>query len=82
MKVPVVTTYSFDSEVVVKLCDSYEEAVKYLEETAKEEARIDKEEDGWDTEFFHTDEWDLANITNHFPDRDDTTTFTIARLID
>lgn len=81
MKVPVITTYSFDTEVVVKLCDSDKEAEKYLKEISKEEFRIDKEENGWETEFSHSDDWTSAKIVNHFYDRDDVTTFTIGRLI-
>ena len=48
--IPVVTTYSFDRETPVKLFESDKEAEEYLRKMYEEELRIDREENGYDTE--------------------------------
>lgn len=78
--IPVVTTYSFDRETPVKLFESDKEAEEYLRKMYEEELRIDREENGYDTEGMIEDDGSYAKIINHFPDRDDITEFRIGTV--
>lgn len=78
--IPVVTTYSFDRETTVRLFVSDKEAEGYLRKTYEEELRIDREENGYDTEGMIEDDGSYAKIINHFPDRDDITEFRIGTM--
>lgn len=84
--VAVVSTYSFDNEVVIKLCKSEEAAIAYLKQTFDEEVRIDTEECGYKTEATIDDDGYHAVIINHFDDHDNTTrldiTSDISELLD
>lgn len=78
--IPVVTTYSFDRETPVKLFESDKEAEEYLRKIYEEELRIDREENGYDTEGMIENDGSYAKIINHFPDRDDITEFRIGTM--
>ena len=78
--IPVVTTYSFDRETPVKLFESDKEAEEYLRKMYEEELRIDREENGYDTEGMIEDDGSYAKIINHFPDHDDITEFRIGTM--
>ena len=64
--VPVVVHYSFDSEVPVTFCDSFEAAQEYLKKDYEEEVRIQIEENGHvmneDVWASHSDDWTYASI--------------------
>ena len=45
----VIFEYTFDDEIPVRLFDTLDEAKKFLRDSFNEEVRIDKEENGWDT---------------------------------
>ena len=76
----VVFTYSFDCDSSVYLFDTQDEAIKFMTESYEEELRIDKEENGWNSEGYVTEDDMYAMIVNHFPDRDDITEFHIANV--
>ena len=78
MKYAVVTTYSFDPEILVRLFHSEEAAVAYVKKQVAEELRIETEENGWDAEAEISDDGWTATITTHFyEDQDDVTVFAI-----
>lgn len=62
----VIFTYSFDSEVVVYLFDTVEEAREFLASSYREEMRIDIEENGWDSVGSIDESGDYASITTTF----------------
>lgn len=76
----VVFTYSFDCDSSVYLFDTQDEAIKFMTESYEEELRIDKEENGWNSEGYVTEDDMYARIVTHFPDRDDITEFHIANV--
>lgn len=76
----VVVTYSFDSEVPVRLFKDYDEAKAYLKADWEKEVKIDTEENGWDADFEISAEGDYARITNRFDDRDDVTEWRIGTV--
>ena len=76
----VVFTYSFDTDSAVYLFDTEDAAIDYMLESYEEELRIDKEENGWDSEGYVTEDDMYARIVTHFPDRDDITEFHIANV--
>lgn len=76
----VIFTYSFDSEVVVYLFDTLDEAKKFLKESFEEEVRIDTEENGWDCTSYIDEDGCYARIFNQFSDRIDKTTFRIGNV--
>lgn len=80
----VIFTYSFDSEVVVYLFDTWDEAWEFLEDSYNEELRIDKEENEWDsTGVIDKDEGlGYAKIFTPFFDRTDVTTMMIGNVYD
>lgn len=73
----VIFTYSFDDECSVFLFVSEREAVDFLRKSFDEECRIDKKENGWDSECEISEDGWKAKIVNHFDDRDDITNFQI-----
>lgn len=78
----VVVTYSFDPEVFVKLFENLDDAKNYLETDWRRELTIDTEENGWDSDFYISEDRDYAKITNHFADRDDETIWQIGIVYD
>lgn len=76
----VVFTYSFDSDTAVYLFDTEKDALIFLRESFMEELRIDREENGWDTESYIDEDAGYAEIINHFYDRDDKTEFRLGRV--
>lgn len=76
----VVFTYSFDDEVAVYLFATEGEATKFLREQYEEELRIDVEENGWETEGEHSEDWWYARISNNFDDGDIRVNVTEMRL--
>ena len=69
----VIFEYSFDAEIPVYLFETFEEAQKFLRDSFNEEVRIDKEENGWDTNASLDEEEGIAVIFNRFDDRINTT---------
>lgn len=78
-KIPVVTTYSFDSDTEVVLCSSDEEAEQYLKQSFEKEVDSDIE-NGWDCISEMHKDYRQARITNRFSDREDVTEFTIGHI--
>lgn len=76
----VIFRYTFDSEVVVHLFAELDEAQKFLRDSFNEEVRIDKEENGWDTNAYIDDDGMSAAIFNRFPDRTDVTYMDIGNI--
>jgi hypothetical protein len=74
----VVSHYSFDLPQV-DLFATYEEAKEYLEKTAKEELRIDVEENGWDSRLENVNEG--YRLTTIIDGVCDTTEFEIASMV-
>ena len=58
----VVFSYSFDTDCAVTLCESLEQAIAYLKQSFEEELRIETEENGWEVETFHSEDWTYAEI--------------------
>ena len=69
----VVFSYNFDSDVAMYLFDTQEEAIKYLEQSIKEEFWIDVDENGWSSSYDISDDGLYGIIKNHFLDRVDVT---------
>ena len=57
-----------------------DEAKKFLRDSFNEEVRIDKEENGWDTNAYIDDEGMIAAIFNRFNDRTDVTYMKIGNI--
>ena len=76
----VIFEYSFDAEIPVHLFETLEEAQKFLRDSFNEEVRIDKEENGWDTNVSIDEEEGIAVIFNRFNDRIDTTYMKIGTI--
>ena len=76
----VIFEYSFDAEIPVYLFDTFEQAKKFLRDSFNEEVRIDKEENGWDTNASIDEEEGIAVIFNRFNDRIDTTYMKIGTI--
>ena len=68
----VIFEYSFDDEISVYLFETEEQAKKFLKESFEEEVRIDREENGWDTNASIDEDGWAAYIFNRFEDRIDT----------
>lgn len=64
------------------LFDTQEEAIKFMTESYKEELRIDKEENEWNTEGYMAEDKMYAKIVHHFADGDDVTEFHVANVYD
>lgn len=63
----VIFTYNFDNDSQIFLFgDDYDGAKQFLEDSFKEELRIEVEENEWgdDVESWHNDEWTCASITH------------------
>lgn len=75
----VVFTYSFDDESSVYTFATEEQARKFLDDSYAEELRIEKEENGWDSEGEMLSENHYI-ITSHFGDYDDVTDFYFANI--
>ena len=63
----VIFTYNFDNDSQIFLFgDDYDGAKQFLEDSFKEELRIEVEENEWgdDVESWHNDEWTNASITH------------------
>lgn len=73
-------TYSFDGEIAVYLYDTLEEAKEALYSSVLEEVRIDREENGLDTDFYIGSDRDYARISNRFWDREDVTVVRIGTV--
>lgn len=73
----VITTYSFDADIVIRLYPDEKTAKAALEQDARNEYRIDTEENGWDdaTRLYISSSRDRAVLTNRFPERTDVTTW-------
>lgn len=69
----VIFSYSFDSDVAVYLFDTQKEAIDYLENSVKEEFRIDVDENGWASSYDISDDGLYGIIKNHHLDRTDVT---------
>ena len=80
MNYAVIFTYTFDSEVVVYLFATYEDAKKFLTDSYKEEMRIDIEENGWDSHGYIDEEEGAAYIFTRFSDHTDQTTMLIGNI--
>lgn len=80
MKYIVATTYSFDTELTVKMFKTEEEAVHYLKESYETELQIDKLENGWDSVGELSENGWYAKITTVFSDHEDVTEFRIGTL--
>ena len=78
----VVFTYSFDTDSAVSLFATQEEAIDYMMKSLEEELRIDKEENGWDSDSYVTEDKMYAKIITHFPSGDDVTEMRIANVYD
>ena len=78
----VVFTYSFDTDSAVYLFDTQEEAIDYMMKSLEEELRIDKEENGQDSDSYVTEDKMYAKIITHFPRGDDVTEMRIANVYD
>lgn len=76
----VIFEYTFDDEIPVRLFDTLDEAKKFLRDSFNEEVRIDKEENGWDTNAYIDDEGMIAAIFNRFNDRTDVTYMKIGNI--
>jgi hypothetical protein len=61
-KCAVVFTYSFDPDCAVTICDSLKDAIAYLKQAFEEELRIETEENKWEVESYHNDDWTYAEI--------------------
>lgn len=80
MNYAVVFTYSFDDEMVVYTFCSEEEAKAFLKSNYEEELRIDREENGWDSNGEISEDGWYAKITTAFPDCDDVTEIRIGSI--
>lgn len=76
----VVFTYSFDKETPVYLFNTKDEAKKFLNESYKEELRIDSEENGWMVDGNIDEDLEYAKIVDYFPDHDDITEFRLGQV--
>lgn len=79
-QIPVVTTYSFDSDTEVVLCATDEEAEAYLAESFHKEVASDLE-NGWDCTSEISKDGRYAKITNKFNDRTDVTEFSVGHIM-
>jgi len=61
----VIFTYNFDDDAQVFLFDDRDKAIDFLKESFEDERRIEEEENDWDIEAEHNEEWTYAKIT-HF----------------
>ena len=77
----VTVSYSFDSEVVALLFNSYEEASKYIKEDFESEKASDIE-NGYEIDDFTYCNDDCAVLSTKYRDGLGTTTWTIANVID
>lgn len=85
-KSALVTYYSFDPAVTILMCDDEDEAMEMMKKSVAEEARIDREENGWEPKVLIDEEGGYATITNQFiwPDgsiHEDVTTWTVTNDI-
>lgn len=80
MNYAVVFTYSFDDDVAVYLFEDESSAIDFLVSSYKEELRIDKEENGWNSIGMLSDDGWYAKITSSFFDHEDVTEFRIGRV--
>lgn len=76
----VVTTYSFDPDTQAVGFPDEEQAKAYLKKTFENEARIDREENHWETHASIDNDGTYAKITNCFPDHEDTTEFFVVQV--
>lgn len=79
----VTVSYSFDAEVVVIIFDDYKKASEYIKEDFENEKKIDTEENGWeiDEESTYCEE-NMAVLSTIYNGENETTIWTIARVID
>lgn len=76
----VIFEYTFDDDIAVYLFETLDEAKKFLRDSFNEEVRIDKEENGWDTNAYIDDNEMVAAIFNRFDDRTDVTYMKIGNV--
>lgn len=60
----VLFTYNFDNDSSVYLFDDFESAQEFLKNAYNEEVRVETEENGWDVDATHTDDWTFAKIVH------------------
>ena len=80
MNYAVVFTYSFDDDVAVYLFEDEFSAKDFLISSYKEELRIDKEENGWNSVGMLSDDGWYAKIATPFFEHEDVTEFRIGRI--
>ena len=61
----VIFTYNFDDDCTVTLFNDADKAKAYLKKSFETERKIEEEENDWDIETEHNDDWTYAKIT-HF----------------
>ena len=76
----VVFTYSFDTDSTVYLFDTEEKAIDYMMKSLEEELRIDREENGWNSDGYVTEDKMYAEIITHYPSGDGVTEMHIANV--
>lgn len=76
----VVFTYSFDTDSAVYLFDTQEEAIDYMMKSLAEELRIDREENGWNSDGYVAEDKMYAEIITHYPSGDSVTEMHIANV--
>ena len=85
-KFPLVTHYSFDTDVPVMLFDSEEKACAKLKQLFEEELRIQIEENGHvegeDLEAKKSDDWTYASISIEFENTTDVMDWTIGKMVE
>lgn len=63
----VIFTYSFDPDAQVFLFRSEEKAKNFLKESFEQEYRVELDENEWEVDAEHNDDWTHASVT-HFGD--------------
>lgn len=80
MNYALIFTYNFDQDCEVLLFNTWEEASTKLKEYAEEEFRIEAEENEYDSELVHDDDWSYAEVISHFDEADDICYYHVAHI--
>lgn len=66
-------TYSFDEDAATYLFEDFDDAKMFLVDSMTKEYKIDKDENGWNSEIFISETECYAKITTYFRDHNDKT---------
>lgn len=80
MKYAVIITYSFDHDYNLFTFGTEEEACEALKKAAKEEFRIETEENEYDADLVYDDDWWFAKIITHWDNDDEICYYHVARI--